>query len=78
MNETGLQPLSRPVEQILVFVQKVLKRDHAQKVLKLCNNSLRFRGNFSGKLNGCFLGKTSLSKNFQMKSGVGDGTKTTI
>ena len=32
INKTGLQPVSRPVEQILGFYQKVLKRDHSQRV----------------------------------------------
>ena len=31
-NKTGLQPVSRPVEQSLGFYQKVLKRDHSQRV----------------------------------------------
>ena len=30
--ETGLQPVSRPVEQISVFFKKVLKRDHSQRI----------------------------------------------
>ena len=33
-NKTCLQPVSRPVERILVFFQKVLKRDHFQRVLR--------------------------------------------
>ena len=37
------------------------------------STNLRFRGNFNGKLNGRFLGKTSLPNNFQMKSGVVGG-----
>ena len=32
INETGLQPVSRPVEQILGFYRKVLKRDYSQRV----------------------------------------------
>ena len=34
LNKTGLQPVSRPVEQILGFFQKVFKRDHYPKVSK--------------------------------------------
>ena len=41
-NKTGLQPVSRPVERILVFFQKVLKRDHFLKVSLLGTHSLGF------------------------------------
>ena len=32
INKTGLHPVSWPVEQILEFYQKILKRDHSQRV----------------------------------------------
>ena len=48
---------SRPSKEILFLGEKI---EH-------------FDTNVNGKLNDCFLGKTSLSKNFQIKSGVGVG-----
>ena len=55
LNKTGLQPVSRPVKQVHYFggwVQGVKSR--------WC------QGFADGQLNDCFLGKTSLAKNFQM------------
>ena len=40
-NKTGLQPVSRPVEQILGFFPKGFERDHTQKVLNRCKNLKR-------------------------------------
>ena len=35
-NKTDLQPVTRPVEQILGFFQRLLKMDYFQRVLKWC------------------------------------------
>ena len=59
LNKSGLQPVSRPTEQILLFLQEFKY----------------FRGKLTRKLNGCFLGKTSLSKKFKIHSGGGGALK---
>ena len=64
-NKTVLQPVSKPVEQILGFYGPIYKKG--------AKNGANVKLNV--KLNGCFVGKTSLTKNFQIISWVGGGSK---
>ena len=79
--------MSRPVEQVHYFGEWVevpskqtdrtvggwVQTTFSAKAEQIRRNVLRFRGKLNVKLNGRFVGKTSLRKNFQMISGVRGG-----
>ena len=75
-NKTGLQPASRPVERVHYFggwvegPSKQTDRNRTGGALRRQKKNPQTPVILSVKLNGRFVGKTSLTKNFQMISGV--------
>ena len=86
-NKTGLQPVSRPVGQILGFYPKGFSAKRCLKFFFKPTGAKSLKGagpsappNLfpNGEVFGRFVGKTSLTKNVEMISGVGGrggGTK---
>ena len=87
LNKTGLQPVSRPVGQILGFYPKGFSAKRCLKFFFKPTGAKSLKGagpsappNLfpNGEVFGRFVGKTSLTKNVEMISGVGGrggGTK---